>query len=124
MKRFLGLSALLIVAGLAGCSQNKPDAGPSGANYLLPAEPADALGVRGAKQQTKDGDDVVVAGRIGGRRDPWGSGQASFTIVDTALLTCSDREGDNCETPWDYCCEDPKDLVAATANVKVVDDKG
>src|SRR3954465_15957425 len=105
MKRFLGLSALLIVvAGLAGCSENKPDAGPSGANYLLPAEPADALGSSGAKQQTKDGDAVGVGGHMGGKTPPWGGGQASFTIVGPALLACSDREGGSCERPWGSSC--------------------
>jgi hypothetical protein len=43
-----------------------------------------------------------------------------FTIVDPALKSCSDLEGDGCKTPWDYCCEPPENLKAHTATVEVV----
>jgi hypothetical protein len=115
------------VAVFAGCSQTKtePD-GPSadGAKYLLTSEPADALGVVDARKQTKDGDAVVIVGRIGGREDPWGNGQATFSVVDLSLLACTDREGDNCSTPWDYCCVPSEELHAGMAVVKIVDEKG
>src|SRR5262249_26287965 len=108
------------------CSDNKQGGAASadGAKYLLAAEPGDAVGVREARQKTKDGDDVVIVGRIGGRKDPWGSGQASFSIIDTSFVPCSEKEGDDCDTPWDYCCDDPNELHAAMANVKVVDAGG
>jgi hypothetical protein len=112
------------VAVLVGCSETNPaPGGPSadGAKYLLASEPDGVLGVKEARTKTNDGDDVVMVGRIGGQKDPWGNGQASFMIVDTSLLACSDREGDNCDTPWDFCCEDLKGM---TANVKIVDAKG
>jgi hypothetical protein len=115
------------VAVFAGCSEtNSGPNGPSadGAKYLLTSEPAGALGVLDARKTTKDGDDVVIVGRIGGREDPWGNGQATFSIVDPSLLACTDREGDNCPTPWDYCCVHPEELHAGMATVKIVDDKG
>ena len=26
---------------------------------------------------------------------------------------------DNCKTPWDYCCDDPKDVAAHSARIQV-----
>ena len=38
-------------------------------------------------------------------------------------MACNDREGDDCPTPWDYCCETDR-LPQATALVKIVDSAG
>jgi hypothetical protein len=91
--------------------------------YLLDVEPAGALSVIDARQSVQDGEDVLVAGRIGGSVSPWVEGRAAFSIVDSTLKACSDIPGDNCETPWDYCCE-THNLPSATAMVKIVDDRG
>jgi hypothetical protein len=126
MKRSIIALLLPLIAAFVGCSDSKSRGVPSadGAKYLLTSEPADPLGVMEARKKTKDGDDVVVVGRIGGRKDPWGSGQASFSIVDASFSACNEKEGDTCDTPWDFCCADPKELLAAMATVKVVNDKG
>jgi hypothetical protein len=124
----VGLLALLIIPGC----QQKGDQGTGGngrsngegAAYLLDEEPAGAKGVLEIKKGSKDGDAVVVEGRIGGNKKPFLDGLAGFTIVDPTLKSCSDIPGDNCETPWDYCCEDPTDLQRATALVKFVDEDG
>jgi hypothetical protein len=120
------LIALLLVPAFVGCSENKPEGAASAidSKYLLASEPSGALGVLEARKQTKDGDDVVVVGRIGGRNDPWGNGQASFSIIDASFIPCSERAGDDCTTPWDYCCDDPKEKLAAMATVQFVDDSG
>ena len=65
----------------------------------------------------------MIAGRIGGSANPWIEGRAAFSIVDASLKACSDIPGDQCDKPWDYCCETPN-LPAATALVKVVDEAG
>jgi hypothetical protein len=126
MKWSMVALLLPLVAAFVGCSDTKSRGVPSadGTKYLLTSQPADPLGVVEARKKTKDGEDVVLIGRIGGRKDPWGSGQASFSIVDTAFIACNEKEGDTCDTPWDFCCADPKELLAAMATVKVVDDKG
>jgi hypothetical protein len=90
--------------------------------YLLKAEPAGSKGVLAVRKEARDGDEVVVVGRIGGRR-PF-TGRASFTIVDPSLKPCNEREDDACPTPWDYCCDTPQDLARATVLVKFVDDQG
>src|SRR5947208_11897279 len=86
----------------AGCNQSSSpvasnSAPPvSGAKYLLTAEPAGAKGVSDVRQGATDGDDVVIVGRIGGSTKPWVAGRAAFQIVDPALKSCQDTEGDNC----------------------------
>jgi hypothetical protein len=94
-----------------------------GEKFLLTAEPDGAMDVIAARENTTDGDDVVIVGRIGGSVNPWIDGRAAFSIVDGSLKACSDIPGDQCEKPWDYCCETAK-LPTSMALVKVVDDNG
>lgn len=122
--------ALLLAGALAGgCGrqgqEGPPDAGTAGADgarYLLNEEPAGAKGVLEVRKQAKDGDEVVVVGRIGGDKKPWVEGRAAFWIVDPSLKSCGADEG--CPTPWDYCCEEKESLLRATATVKVADAEG
>src|SRR5262245_30211879 len=126
-------AALAAVVSAAGCNQATPPGTPvaspvpqaATSDFRLASEPAGARGVSEVRKAGgKDGDEVVVIGRIGGSAKPFVAGRAAFTIVDPALKPCSDREGDTCETPWDYCCDTPEDLAAATVLVKVVDKEG
>ena len=71
----------------------------------------------------KDGDSVVIVGRIGGSENPWIAGRVAFSIVDLSLKACSDIPGDQCEIPWDYCCETHK-LPTSLALIKLVDTNG
>lgn len=123
----IGLS--LIVLTLAGCGQQQmTSTEPSSpavnsAQYLLADEPSGAEDVVKVREVAKDGDDIVIIGRIGGSVNPWIEGRAAFSIVDRSLRACSDIPGDTCPQPWDYCCETDK-LPKATALVKIVDDHG
>ena len=128
------LTSLLAIAALAaaGCTQNSSQsdntAGPSttsidGSAYVLSNEPAGAAPVIAVREQSKDGDEVVLVGRIGGSANPWIEGRAAFSIVDPSLKACSDIPGDECPKPWDYCCEATR-LPSSTALIKFVDDKG
>ena len=111
----------------AGCSHDDspgPTATPiDGSPYLLREEPAGATNVIQARHSAVDGEPVLIVGRIGGSANPWIEGRAAFSIVDGSLQACSDRPGDNCELPWDYCCETAA-LPTSTALIKVVDDRG
>jgi hypothetical protein len=119
----LGLTSV-VMAGCGGAPKDQPVAlAPEAAKYLLTAEPADAKSVQATRKDSKDGDDITLVGRIGGSESPFVSGRASFTIVDTKLVPCSERPGDSCPTPWDYCC-DAADLPTSTAAIKIVDDSG
>src|SRR5262245_22578280 len=64
-------------------SAAEPDA--AGKKYLLDREPAGTKGVIDVRRAAKDGDEVVVVGKIGGQVDPWYARQAGFTIVDPSI---------------------------------------
>jgi len=94
-----------------------------GSEFRLTEEPSGATDVIAARESAKDDEDVVIVGRIGGDENPWVDGRGAFLIVDRSLLACSDREGDECAHPWDYCCELDK-LPTSKALVKLVDKNG
>ncbi len=133
MTKCVSLTACVGWIVIIGCSQERPTttAPPTsnpalavdGSKYLLSNEPDDGMNVIKAREATKDGDQVVIVGRIGGGKSPWIEGRAAFFIVDCSLNACSDIPGDKCDQPWDYCCETHK-LPTSTALVKVVDENG
>lgn len=130
MSKCFRLFMLLGTAMLTlGCSQGldsqstSPGKLPSGEKYLLASEPQGAQDVIHVRENAQDEQTVIVVGRIGGSENPWVEGRAAFSIVDLSLHACSDKEGDECQTPWDYCCETDV-LPQATVLVKVVDDSG
>jgi len=73
-----------------------------------------ALSVLEAKATAKDTDKIVVEGRV---KDI--EGQAVFTLADTKMKSCTDN-GENCPTPWDYCCLSKAEITSGTATVKLV----
>lgn len=125
MRLVAMFTLLSLVGALVGCgggaSAPPAAAGPSaeGAKFVLATEPADAKGVKELKANAKDGDEIVIEGRIGGDEKPWVEGQAAFMVVDKSLKPC--EEG--CPTPWDYCC-DLNELPSCKAMVKFVDAGG
>lgn len=132
MKRHvITIAGSILASLLIGCSQEAtvPVASERAmpivdrSKFLLTVEPGVANDVIKVRENSSDGDDVVIVGRIGGSQNPWIEGRAAFSIVDGSLKACSDIEGDNCPTPWDYCCETSK-LPTATALVKIVDERG
>ncbi len=119
------------VVSTVGCERSgAPASATPGDTAALPPDlflnsaPGNALSVREAKANNASGGELIVRGRIGGRRDPFVTGSAVFLLVDKALPTCTERHGDGCRTPWDYCCEPADELRAATATVQVVDNDG
>ncbi len=91
-------------------------------SYLLEKAPQHATDVAAIRKDAKDQQEVVVVGRVGGRKSPWVKGTAAFSIVDRSLKACSERPGDTCPTPWDFCCE--SDLPKSTLLVLVQDADG
>lgn len=115
----LALFGLLAFSGLLGA--NAARAADADA-YLLSVEPAKVQDVVAVRDKSKNGDDVAVVGRIGGRVVPWIKGAAAFSIVDVGLTACNERPEDTCPTPWDFCCE--ADLPKKTMLVTFVDSGG
>jgi hypothetical protein len=128
--RIWGVGAVMLAAGLwAGCGSKTPapaaapsGPAPDGEKFVLPSAPENAQGVLAARQAAAGGEEVVVVGRIGGSTQPFVEGMAAFSLVDNSLRACSDIPGDQCPTPWDFCCE--ADLPKARTLVKFVDESG
>ena len=116
------VAVMLLVA--TGCKDKKQVETPAidGTPYLLTSQPADPLEVKELLGQAKDGDEVMVIGRIGGEKDPWVEGLAMFNLVDSSLVPCNEIPGDKCPFPWDYCCA--RDLATSRTLVEVVDKNG
>jgi hypothetical protein len=132
MTRSLRWCPALLLAGALAAGCNK--AGAPGApgdeakavegkgKYLLEKEPAGARTVKEARQEVKDGAEVVLVGHIGGDKKPWVEGRATFWVVGPSVKPCPPEEG--CPTPWDCCCTPKEELLKVMATVKVVDDTG
>jgi hypothetical protein len=122
------LAALVLCAGCKQSSNEAaaPSEGAAGlpAMLFLASPPANPAEVRAARRAARPGETVIVRGRVGGRKDPFVPHRAIFTIAEMALPTCTEKEGDGCATPWDYCCEPPEELRRAVATIRVVDADG
>lgn len=120
------LLALVLAPVLAACGEKPGDAPMFSSAPALPAgvvvtaEPAGAREVGDVKATAREGDEVVVRGRIGGDRDPIVPGSAQFTLADVGKLeVCDEGEGDPCPTPWDACCATADSIAANTLTVRV-----
>lgn len=128
LRKLLSVCLIATPFALVGCGTSPtPDvaSGPSAAGkaFVLETEPAEAQGVKDARADSQDADEVTVVGRIGGDTNPWIEGQAAFLVVDSSLKPCNEKDDDGCPTPWDYCC-DADSLLTHKALVKIVDADG
>lgn len=132
VSSFIGI---LIVAAPSGCDRkNKSEATGDGskpaAAAALPSglfvsnAPSGAVNVAKARNAPQRGDSITLKGRIGGRKDPFVTGRAVFTLVDVNVKTCAENPGDSCPTPWDYCCEPADLLTKNSATIQVADAQG
>jgi len=137
------LSAAVALAGCTGESPSpapsdgsgpdapasQPETGATGAGSLpagvMLAEAPDAVRPLGeVRPGAQPGDTVVFTARVGGREEPFVENRAMMLVVDPTLESCAELHGDACETPWDYCCEEPDSLLANTASVQFVGEDG
>lgn len=124
MHRYAIFMLGVFVASFAatGCMDSSAS-GPlatSPAKHQLSSEPAGALEVLDAKDQAKDGEPIVVIGRIGGGLEPWIDGRAAFLLVDTRILP-SCEEGEQCK---EGCPDCSREMLAASTMVKFLGDDG
>jgi hypothetical protein len=108
--RSLCFIAVIAFLALAGCGQSGPsgELARQGQEFLLPAEPAGAVGILDYREAAGDlktgeaasaGSDVVLWGKVGGAAQTWSPLSAEFFISDP---TCELEAGghvchdDNC----------------------------
>ncbi len=128
MARELRLAlGLLLVGSLVSCGGSDDGTKPKkGAGVAIPetawsATPlADAKAAGAVRREVKDGESVVARGRVKDFVD----GRAVFTLIDMSLKSCEEMEGDNCPTPWDYCCVEPNVIAENTVTVEFQDASG
>lgn len=82
--------------------------------------PADAPKSVVQAREGKAGDEVVVAGRV----KEIVQGFAAFKLIDDSLKWCGRDHDCGCDTPWDYCCEDPDAVRSGTMAVELRDAEG
>ena len=134
-KHIVTIVAIIVFSFTVSCDKSAPNAanpvaqsaGPTAlpANLLVTEQPAGAIGVIEARTAAKTGDRVAVIGRIGGSRAPFVSSRAIFTIVDQSMKSCLETdEEEHCPRPWDYCCEDKKELAKSMASIEISDANG
>ncbi len=120
------LVAVLLLTTLIPSCGEAVDSGPImplsdlADSYWSPTELAGARSVADVRAASKDGETLVVNGRV----KDFIPGHAVFTLVDTTVDSCRELEGDACKTPWDYCCTDPTLLADNTITVEVRDESG
>jgi hypothetical protein len=94
-----------------------------GSKYVLAEEPDGAIGVIAARAEAKNGEPIVVVGRIGGATNPWIEGRAAFMLLDASMMIVADgtesAEGEIC---MDECCATER--TDSTTLIKVVDENG
>ncbi|MCA9290217.1 MAG: hypothetical protein KDA25_03750 [Phycisphaerales bacterium] len=127
--RMIHAAMLLALPLVTGCTREATPTQTTTAaaepTFMLASSPTDpAAGVEDVKRTAKEGDTIVMRGRIGGHREPMSADAAVFIIADLSMPHCGEIEGDTCPRPWDYCCEPRESLMAKTATIQVVDGLG
>jgi len=103
----------------AGAAVSEPS--PALAAVLAASPTGDAASIAAIRSTAKPGDEITISGRIMGSKKPFVDGRAAFILGDPDVLTaCNEVPGDECETPWDTCCDSPEDKKRATATIQIV----
>lgn len=126
----LTASTLLLFSGCGDSASPSQEQSPSAQStdqpaadaWVLTTAPQGAVSVTDAKATAQEGDQVIIRGRIGGRRNPISADSPVFTLVDLDLEYCGQSNDDQCGTPWDYCCETPTTIVSNSATVQILGD--
>lgn len=118
------LSVLVHLSGggeaVAQSGQKTQPAAPLPDGLFVKESIPKARGIKDAKEGTKQGETVVLVGRIGGRPVPFVGGRAVFLLADETLPPCTD----GCATPWDFCCTPPNVIMEGLATVQVLGPDG
>ena len=131
MKTIVALAALLV---LASCESKKEAVANATAAQPPSAELSKILGtapsgtpqaIHKVRGTAKPGETITLSGKIMGSVSPFVAGRAAFILGDPEILTpCNEMPGDNCETPWDACCDTPEEKKQGIATIQVVDAQG
>lgn len=129
-------TCLLIASAILLASCGKKDTQTTGeasitepnpvlATVLATPPTGEAQAITTIRSTAKPGDTITISGKIMGSGKPFVDGRAAFMLGDPSVLTpCNQNPGDQCETPWDNCCDSKEDKKRGTATVQIVDADG
>lgn len=119
----LSLSACKPKESASNAETKAPD--PVLVAYFVSETLPDAQSIHIARTTAKPGDTITLKGEVMGRDKVFVDGRAAFILGDPEkLTTCDKKPGDNCDTPWDACCDTPEVKKIATASIQIVDGEG
>ena len=90
-------------------------------DFITNKDLGSALSILETKKEKLANKSIILSGYIGGRREPFTKGRASFIVIDNSIEKCDEKKGDNCPTPWDACCLDRRKLLQSILTVQVLD---
>jgi hypothetical protein len=127
-RNLLAIAALTLVScGKKESVDPVESAAPTATfDSFFSAQPiAEPKAIHVARSTAKPGDDIVIYGLIMGREKVFVDGRASFLLGDREKLTpCNSIPGDECETPWDACCDSKEAKLEGIASIQIVDAEG
>jgi hypothetical protein len=118
---FFVVSGFIIISVVGGIAEpgktaaNKALSLPG--DLFVSASPGNAVEVIEARRSARDGEPIVVKGRIGGLTAPFAEQYAIFILSDLSFAACADGCGNLCSVPRDQ-------VIAGLATVQVADEKG
>ncbi len=121
------ITLLITFFFLAHCNSNDEQTQPVNetkeslpAHFFTTERPSDVKDLAEVKMSAKTGDEVTFLARIGGRKQGTFVPSLSMMIVaDPSLLSCElMADDDHCDTPEDYCCEDPDALTHGLGTIR------
>jgi hypothetical protein len=128
-KLILAAACLLASCQEKSTSAAAPKASPAPSaelsKVLATAPAGEAKAIHVARTTAKPGDEVTLSGRIMGSKKPFVEGRAAFIVGDPEVLTpCNEMPGDNCETPWDACCDSAEEKKTGIATIQITGTDG
>lgn len=125
------LPTTILALVLASCSENEESSQESGeresplSHLVLDSPPDKPSEIAVIRSSAQPGETVTFKGQVMGSGTVFMDGRAIMVMGDPKKLTpCNAVPGDECETPWDVCCDDPDVVTASIVTVQVVDDSG
>lgn len=128
---FLFPTLTVTLLTLTSCKPKASEASNSSASenssslsrYLLAEPPIHAVSVSQLFANPTPGTEVIVTGEVIGRLEPFVEGRAMVVLGDPSKITpCNRNPDDQCETPWDVCCDDPEVIKKSIATIQIVDE--
>lgn len=94
-------------------------------SYFTDQPIADPQAIHVARTTAMPSDEIIIHGLIMGREKVFVDGRASFLLGDREKLTpCNEKDGDECQTPWDACCDSKEAKLEGIASIQITDADG